>query len=188
MKQFPAVKKMLLFLVVMFPAAGFSEGYVRTIRTFEVPPCVLMDQNGAPVSLPSIMRRNKPIILDFIYTSCRSVCPLQSANFANMQYRLKGETEKPRLISITIDPGRDNASVTREYLKRFRAEPGWDFLTGSPECIAAFMNAFSRYTKKKMGYFPLVFIYVPAQGRWIQMEGFVNAVGLIEEFRKAKGK
>ncbi len=39
-----------------------------------------------------------------------------------------------KLVSLTVDPARDNAEVLAEYARRFNAEPGrWYFLTGPIE-------------------------------------------------------
>jgi len=39
-----------------------------------LPAVTLIDQHGASVSLASL--KGKPVLIDFIYTSCASTCPL----------------------------------------------------------------------------------------------------------------
>ena len=36
------------------------------------------------------------------------------------------------LISVSIDPEHDSPEVMKKYLEKYRAKPGWDFLTGKP--------------------------------------------------------
>ena len=42
-----------------------------------LPDVSLIDQHGAAVSLASL--KGKPVLIDFIYTSCASTCPLLTA-------------------------------------------------------------------------------------------------------------
>lgn len=180
--------KVLIFTIVFLRSTVFSIGYNSSIHEYKTPSCELVNQHGEKVSLTSIIDFKKPIVLDFFYSSCRSVCPLMSASFANFQYRLSKKGEGAQLISITIDPRKDRSKVLMDYMERFRAGPGWNFLTGDPICIAEFIKTFSQFTKKKMGYFPLTYIFLPVQGQWIQIEGFISADDLIKEYHKATCK
>jgi protein SCO1 len=78
--------------------------------------------------------RGRAVAIDFIYTRCPmpDVCPRLSANFARLQKRFG---DKVMLLSITLDPEYDTAEVLADYARRWRAEAGWRFLTGSPKAI-----------------------------------------------------
>ena len=91
-----------------------------------------MNQDGAKIRLKSLIESDKPVVLDFIYATCTTICPVLSAGFTSIQAKLGPDTRKMQLISISIDPEHDTPKIMKEYLKPFRAKPGWDFLTGYP--------------------------------------------------------
>jgi protein SCO1/2 len=89
------------------------------------------------------------------------------------------------LVSISIDPENDTPKVLMEYLKRYRAKPGWDFLTGSRADIDKVMYAFNAYIPNKMSHYPLTLIRTPSDGKWIRIFGLLSSSEFLEETRKA---
>jgi protein SCO1/2 len=95
------------------------------------PSFVLTDQDGKRFDSRAL--RGKIVVVDFIYTTCPGVCPLFTANFAELQRRLKPEQKRSVfLVSITTDPEIDSPKVLRSYGKRYGADfNNWAFLTGT---------------------------------------------------------
>ena len=76
--------------------------------------------------------KDKVVALNFIYTSCPDVCPLETARMANVQRILGDRVGKDVfLYSISIDPENDTLEVLADYAKRYKAGPGWVFLRGT---------------------------------------------------------
>jgi protein SCO1/2 len=73
------------------------------------------------------------VVLNFIFTTCTDVCPLFTANFAQLQRALKNtHSANVFLISITTDPEIDSPKVLKSYAQRYHADfQNWAFLTGS---------------------------------------------------------
>jgi len=71
-------------------------------------------------------------IADFIFTQCPGVCPLLSAQMAQLQSELsEADLEQVRLVSFSVDPTRDTPEAMRVYAQGLRAKPErWWFLTG----------------------------------------------------------
>ena len=66
----------------------------------------LVDQNGNTVVLSSL--KGKPLVVDFIYTSCPGPCLMETAKFANVALRLGNDLgSKVTLVSISVDPEHD---------------------------------------------------------------------------------
>jgi protein SCO1 len=90
-------------------------------------------------------------VLAFIFTTCKSVCPLISQQMASLQNSLKSAGlfgKKASLISITVDPQRDTAQVLASYSKHFGVDKtGWRFLRESPERIKTVLDAYDEWTK-----------------------------------------
>jgi protein SCO1/2 len=180
----------MLNLILCFPTSGARGSdrpeYTRTIHEYAIPDVALFNQDGKKVQLKSFLRpKDKVIILDFIFGTCTTICPVLSANFVNFQNKLGAESGKVQLVSISIDPEHDTPKVLKAYLKRYKAKPGWDFLTGSRENIERVTNAFNAYTSDKMQHYPLTFVYSPVQDRWFRIDGLVATSELLEEYQKA---
>ncbi len=92
----------------------------------------LVDQNGDAVVLSSL--KGKPLVVDFIYTSCPGPCLMETAKFANVALRLgKDLGSKVTLVSISVDPEHDGPKQLLDYSRQQGAdEKGWYFLTGGP--------------------------------------------------------
>lgn len=179
----------LLLLAFIFTggnAAGqTAPKYKRSVENYTVPDVILVNQKGEKVKLKSLLVSDKPVIVDFIFGTCTTICPILSAGFANLQQRLGEDSQKIRLVSISIDPENDTPKVMREYLQRYRAKPGWDFLTGSRKDIDKVMHAFDAYIPNKMSHYPLNLIRNPSDGRWIRIFGLMSSSEFMSECQKA---
>lgn len=182
----------VLTFVCLFPAGqAFSElkpAFKRTVEKYTPPDVTLVNQDGKKVKLLSLINSGKPVMLDFIYGTCTTICPVLSAGFTNLQHKLGQDASKVQLISVTIDPEYDTPAVMKDYLKRFRAKPGWDFLTGRREDIERVMRAFNAYVPNKMSHYPLTLLKAPDSDQWVRIYGMVSMSVLMEEYREIGGK
>ncbi|MBK5274287.1 MAG: SCO family protein [Desulfuromonadales bacterium] len=182
---------LILLMVVVLPAKSVqaaSNKYKKTVERYTIPNVVLINQDGKKVQLASLLTADQPVIVDFIYGTCTTICPVLSAGFVNLQGKLGTGSHKVRLISITIDPENDSPKVLKEYLKRYRAKPGWDFLTGSRTDIDAVMKGFNAYIPDKMSHYPLNLIRSPKDGSWVRLFGILSSSELMSEFQQVTGK
>ena len=100
-----------------------------------LPDVSLIDQHGSSVSLASL--KGKPVLIDFIYTSCASTCPMLTAKMAAIAHQLGPALGADvMIVSISLDPEHDTPSALAKYAKSHDADgPGWIFLTGPPAQI-----------------------------------------------------
>jgi len=92
-----------------------------------LPVTALEDQDGQPFTLASY--HGQPVAVDFVFTQCRSLCPLLSAGFQRLDRaeRARKGSERLQLVSISFDP-RDTPAKLREYASRYRADGrAWRF-------------------------------------------------------------
>ncbi len=169
-------------------AAAGDRKYKRSMENYAVPDLVLVNQDGAKVRFKSYIETDKPVILDFIYGTCTTICPVLSAGYASLQKRLGPDINKVRLVSITIDPENDTPRVLKEYLDRYHAKPGWDFLTGSRADIDRVMRAFDAYIPDKMSHYQLTLIRGPKGGKWARIKELISGSDLLAECREAQGR
>jgi protein SCO1/2 len=180
-----------IILLAVLPAGGgpsAAEKPKRTVENYTVPDVVLVNQNGVKVPLKKFLETGKPVMLDFIYGTCTTICPVLSASFVSLQRRLGADSDKVRLVSISIDPENDTPKVMRDYLKRYRSRPGWDFLTGTRTDIDRVMYAFNAYIADKMDHYPLTLIRNPSDGRWVRIDGLMSSAELMEEYGRVTKK
>lgn len=182
---------LIVLMVVALPATSVqaeNKKYSRTVEKYTIPDVVLVNQEGKKVRIQSLLQGNTPVVVDFIYGTCTTICPVLSAGFVNLQGRLAAANQKVRLVSITIDPENDTPKVMKEYLKRYRAKPGWDFLTGSRADIDAVMKGFNAYIPDKMSHYPLNLIHSPKDNSWVRLFGIMSSREFMGEYQSVAGK
>ena len=159
-------------------------GYKSSVQNYTIPELVLVDMHNNRVSLPEALGDEKPVILNFIFTTCTTICPVLTATFSQVQRKLGDEAKNIRMLSITIDPEQDTPERLKEYAGRFKAGADWQFLTGSIENIIDTQKAFDAYRGDKMNHIPLTFIRSTADGPWLRLEGFTSAAEVVTEYRQ----
>lgn len=168
-------------------AAG-SKRFERSVESYTVPDLVLINQDRQQVRLRELLAVDRPVMLDFIYGTCTTICPVLSAGFSNLQKRLGEHAADVQLVSITIDPEHDTPEVMHDYLQRYRRKPGWDFLTGSKADIDKAMHAFNAFVPNKMNHYPLTFLRAPDGKHWIRIYGLISTADLMAEYQKLRAE
>lgn len=185
---FRRVELPLVFVLALTssPAGAQRPGrHKRTVVKYEIPDVTLLNQDREKVRLKeAISDSNKPVMVDFIYGTCTTICPVLSAGFSHLQRKLGAEADTITLISISIDPEHDTPEIMKEYLEKYQAKPGWDFITGSRADIDEVMRAFDAYVPDKMSHRPLRFLKSPGDEEWIRIDGLISTRALLEEYEK----
>ena len=117
-----------------------------------LPAVSLIDQNGASVSLASF--KGKPVLIDFVYASCASTCPMLTAKMAAIAHALGPALGTDvKIVSITLDPEHDSPAELAKYAKSHDADDkGWIFLTGTPAQVDEVLAQFKlRRTRESDG-------------------------------------
>lgn len=162
--------------------------YEKKIVHYKIPDVTLVNQDGKKINFKEIIDSDKPVILDFIYGTCTTICPVLSIGLSHFQKKLGPEVKNVQLVSISIDPDNDTPLVMKEYLERYDAQPGWDFLTGKREDIFQVMHAFDAFVSNKMDHSPLTFLHAPGTSEWIRINELMASADLMKEYRSIKKK
>jgi protein SCO1/2 len=177
----------LLVVVAVAGSAMAAPPYEAVQITVDLPDVTLVDQDAREVSLQELVDSGEVVMVDFIFGTCTTICPILSAGFSNLQRRLGSGPGGPILLSISIDPEHDTPEIMTDYLKRYRAQPGWSFLTGDRDDIDRVMRAFDAYVPDKMSHQPVTFIKAPGDSRWVKIDGLVSTKALLGELEKIQG-
>ena len=163
--------------------------FTRDAVKVDIPAVTLVDQDGDRVDFRALTLSDKPVFVDFIFATCTTICPVLSAGYTSIQRKLgDGLLDRVTLVSITIDPENDGPEELTAYLERYRAKPGWEFLTGTRADIDKVMQSFDAYIPDKMSHKPLLFIRTPSDGSWVRLYGFASSADLMAELERASGR
>ncbi len=113
------------------------------------PNITVLTHAGRSVPFYDDLIKGRLVVISFIYTSCRDLCPLITARMAQVQERLGAVVGKDIFfLSISIDPDNDTPEKLKEHAEAFRVGPGWEFITGKRadmELIRRKLGERSRY-------------------------------------------
>lgn len=162
-------------------AAMQKTRYAATTETYAIPDVELIDQLGTPVSLRMLLDTDQPVALNFIFTTCTTICPVMTATFAQMRQELGDAGSDLRLVSISIDPEYDRPDKLKAYSEQFRAGEGWDFLTGDSADIVQVLRSFDSYAGSKMNHQPVTLLKSPDSVSWTRLDGMASGKDLANE-------
>jgi protein SCO1/2 len=163
-------------------AGSAGTGYERSSSPYAVPQVTLIDRDGGEVSLAALLGTPRPVMLNFIFTSCTTICPIMTATFVAAQRELAEKGQRPLLVSVSIDPEYDTPERLAEYARRQGARQPWHFLTGNSDSIVRVQQAFGVYRGNKMNHVPVTFLRTSAGEPWTRLEGFASAADLVREY------
>ena len=169
------------------PQYGLSvapPGYRRAVVAYEVPPVTLQDVTGTAVLLSAVLQHDGPVLLQFVYTTCSTTCPVMSGIFAALQEQFSAELAPATMLSISIDPEHDTPARLQAYARQFNARPQWRFLTGRRHDIVTVQKAFDAYRGSKMLHQPTLYVRVSPVTPWVRFDGLLSVADLITEYRR----
>ena len=161
--------------------AGKTPRTVVSTVNYTVPDVRMVTESGKNVSLRQELDDGRPVMVNFIFTTCASTCPLSSETFAILQ----DQRLSAHLVSISIDPEQDTPARLREYAKSFSAGPSWQHYTGTLEASQTAQRAFGVYRGDKMGHTPVTLVRAAPGKVWRRIDGFVTPEDLMREYKAA---
>ena len=173
-------------VVTASPAAGpMSAAPARQRMAYAVPELRLTRADGKEVAIRRELEDARPVILNFIFTTCTTICPVMTQTLAKVQQRLGDARDRVKMISVSIDPEHDTPERLRAYAAKHGAGSQWAFYTGTTEASVALQKAFDAYRGNKMNHAPVTFVR-PGPGQpWTRLEGLGNAEAILQEVQPA---
>jgi protein SCO1/2 len=148
-----------------------------------VPHLALVRDDGTKVSLDQELGDDRPVVLNFIFTTCTTICPMTSQVFSMLQRQLGDDRARVHLVSISIDPEQDTPARLREYAARFKAGAGWQHYTGTLQASIAVQQAFGVYLGDKSTHSPVTLVRGARGSNWVRLDGFATPDDLLAEVR-----
>lgn len=166
--------------VVETAADSFSSARIPDVRVY--------DQNGARINFYADLVKGKTVAINFIFTTCTTICPPLTATFRRVQRELKASGVEAQMISISVDPATDTPERLRDFAAKFGAEPGWTFVTGDKREIDSLLRAFGVAVADKNDHTPMILIGNDAANVWTRAYGLSSPVSLMEIIAAAAGR
>ena len=88
------------------------------------------------------------------------------------------------MISISVDPEIDTPQVLQEYANRFKAQPGWYFLTGKKENVDWVLYKMGDYVEDKQDHTLVLIIGNEATHEWMKMSALTIPSDIAEAVTK----
>jgi len=159
-----------------------TQTYQVSDAEYSIPDVELLDSSGATVALPELLHAGEPIALNFIFTTCTTICPVMTATFAQLQRELGADADRVHLVSVSIDPEYDRPEVLASYATQFQAGGNWTFLTGDTADIVNVLRSFDVYTGSKMSHRAVTLLKRPDQeDTWVRIDGLASGQSLAHE-------
>ncbi|MEJ2467036.1 MAG: SCO family protein [Candidatus Thiodiazotropha sp.] len=158
--------------------------YSSKLVDYKAPDVVLIADDQNEVNLAELFTTDRPVMLNFIFTTCTTICPVLSASFEQVQTLLGEEAEEVMMVSISIDPEYDTPEKLAEYSSRFSAGSQWKFLTGQINDVISVEKAFDIYRGSKTNHEPVTYLRSGNSTEWLRIEGFASAREIVAEYYK----
>ncbi|WP_198292246.1 SCO family protein [Aromatoleum toluclasticum] len=146
------------------------------------PDVTLLDQNSRARSLKSDVIGDRIVVMDFVYTSCTTVCPVVSAIMGEVQQKLGGRVGRDvSLVSLTVDPVRDTPARLRDYARSRGAGAGWSWLTGSTTAVNDTLKGLGTWTPNFEDHPVVMMVGDGRSGKWTRFYGFADPAMLVAQ-------
>ena len=156
----------------------------KSMHAYDVEELAFVGMDGNDSTLGDVLAKGNPVLVNFIFTTCTTICPVQTATFAQVQRKLGDRAGEVTMVSVSIDPEHDTPSRLKAYSEMFDAGPQWQFLTGSIDEMIDIQKAFEAYHGAKMNHRPLVLIKAPNEDQWLRLEGMASAADILAELQE----
>lgn len=161
-----------------------------TPTKLSIPDISVLDQDGRQQKFYTDLVKDRIVVINFVFTSCKAMCPLLGANFSKLQSAL-GERlgQDVFLISVSTDPETDSPEKMKTWGEKFKAKAGWTLVTGNKEALARLLRVFTGDGPSKGYHAPLLCIVNDSRKthRWAYgFEAPERVIEIVDELKKAK--
>lgn len=157
-----------------------TTGEIASISSARIPDVEVHDQNGKRLKFSSDLIKGKTVAINFIFTTCTTICPPLTATFRRVQQELAAQNLPVELISISVDPSTDTPERLRDFAAKFKAGPGWTFVTGDKAAIDSILRVLGTAVADKNDHTPMILIGNDVSGHWTRTYGLSSPANLMK--------
>jgi protein SCO1 len=132
-----------------------------------IPDVWVTDQDGNRRRFYTDLVRGRVVAINFIFTSCTYVCPMQGQNFGQLQEALGARLGRDvHLVSVSTDPLTDTPARLKAWGAKFGARPGWTLVTGGKAELDELLLALTGDPTGQNKHSPIAFVGDLEAGIW----------------------
>jgi cytochrome oxidase Cu insertion factor (SCO1/SenC/PrrC family) len=152
----------------------------KLFSSTKIPNAHIYDQNGNQLSFYNDLVKGKTVAINFIFTTCTASCPPLTATFRRVQQDAAQRGLPLQLISISVDPTVDTPERLHAFAEKFKAGPGWTFVTGDKTEIDTLLQGLGAPVTNKNDHTPMVMIGNDTADYWTRAYGLSSPSQLVE--------
>ena len=159
-----------------------------TFSSSKIPNTRILDQNGKQLNFYDDLIKGKTVAVNFIFTTCTTVCPPLTATFRRVQQTASERGLDVKLVSVSVDPVVDTPERLRAFAEKFNAGQSWTFVTGEKGEIDALLQSLGVAVTNKNDHTPMILIGNDSVDYWTRAYGLSPPSRLVDLIAEAASK
>ncbi len=151
-----------------------------SFSSLKIPDTPVLDQSGKELNFYSDLVKDKVVAINFVFTTCTAICPSLTATFRRVQQEAKTRGLEVQLISVSVDPTTDTPERLKDFAAKFKAEPGWTFVTGEKTRIDAVLQALGAAVNNRNDHTPMILIGNAGTDYWTRAYGLTSPAKIVD--------
>ncbi len=140
----------------------------------------LLNRDGETVRLKTDVMAERIVVVDFVYTTCTTVCPVLSVILRKVQDSMADRMGKEVvMVSISVDPTRDTPAKLKDYAAKHSAGDNWYWLTGNKFKVDEVLLQMGAYTPSYEDHPAMVLVGDMKTGEWSRFYGFPDPKDIV---------
>jgi cytochrome oxidase Cu insertion factor (SCO1/SenC/PrrC family) len=165
---------------------GASPRDENPVGALHIPDVPVYDQYGKQLNFYTDLVKGKTVAINFIFTTCTTICPPMTATFRRVQQELGDRVARDvYLISVSVDPVTDVPERLNAFAAKFKAGPGWTFVTGAQSDIVGLLKSLGAFTPDKNDHTALILIGNESRSYWVRSYGLAPPAALVKLISEA---
>lgn len=138
----------------------------------------LTNQEGEDARFKSDVIGDRIVVLDNIYTSCTTICPIVTTIMSNVHSKIGRAGREVSLVSLSVDPVTDTPQRLRAYARRHKA--AWNLWTGPKPAMDQVLKGLGIYTPDYTDHPSSILVGDGRTGEWTRFYGFASPEQIVK--------
>jgi cytochrome oxidase Cu insertion factor (SCO1/SenC/PrrC family) len=167
------------------PSPTPPDDVALTFTSAKIPNTRILDQDGKQLNFYDDLIKGKTVAINFIFTTCTTVCPPLTATFRKIQQTASERGLDIKLVSVSVDPVVDTPERLRAFAEKFKIEQGWTFVTGDKGDMDSLLQSLGVAVTNKNDHTPMILIGNDPADYWTRAYGLSSPSLIIDLIAEA---